>query len=330
MTRASRSITAVAVAIAVLLLLTGCSTVGLQGGLRSERRLAGREAQYFEADGVSLHIRTAGNDGGGTDLLMLHGFLSHLHTWDMVVEDLPDCCGFVAYDRIGFGLSERPLPPGGGRWKRDETPYRSDKVLTRAEEVLLTHTRPGAVVVGHSAGASLALQLALQHPDHIQALVLISPALSSSGPFPLVRWFSQTAAGGSLVLRQLHSMAGDPQSLFQDAWYNPDTVPQHIKDQYVLLLSTENWDTALLEILRASERKNRVVTKLEEISHPVLIIHGRQDSIVPVEESRNLVKQLEQAQLVELDACGHVPQEEQPGVIAELLRGFLTELDHGK
>lgn len=55
----------------------------------------------------------------------------------------------------------------------------------------------------------------------------------------------------------------------------------------------------------------------------VLIIHGKQDRLVPASNSRRLVQMLPNAELVELDACGHLPQEELPDQFLNAMQTFL-------
>lgn len=55
----------------------------------------------------------------------------------------------------------------------------------------------------------------------------------------------------------------------------------------------------------------------------VLIIHGKQDRLVPASNSRRLVQMLPNAKLVELDACGHLPQEEVPHQFVDIMQEFL-------
>ena len=55
----------------------------------------------------------------------------------------------------------------------------------------------------------------------------------------------------------------------------------------------------------------------------VLIIHGKQDRLVPASNSRRLVNMLPNAELVELDVCGHMPQEEVPDQFVDVMQRFL-------
>jgi len=57
---------------------------------------------------------------------------------------------------------------------------------------------------------------------------------------------------------------------------------------------------------------------------PVIIIHGVQDLIVPVSNSRRLLRTLPTARLVEFQGCGHCPQEEMPEELAKVISGFIN------
>lgn len=111
-------------------------------------------------------------------LLMIHGFNASTFSWRFALDDLsaaPSAFGTVAYDRPPFGLSERPLSWRGG----DEgNPYTPAAGAALGHGLLRSLGVRKAVVVGHSAGAAVAVEMALRHPEAVSALVLVSPAVA--------------------------------------------------------------------------------------------------------------------------------------------------------
>jgi pimeloyl-ACP methyl ester carboxylesterase len=74
-----------------------------------------------------------------------------------------------------------------------------------------------------------------------------------------------------------------------------------------------------------------VVAALRECATPILVLHGVQDLLVPISNSRALVERLggaaRRVRLVEFDGCGHVPHEELPQSVADAIAAFAEECD---
>ncbi len=305
----------------ILFLVSGCRSLESLPGLSPPSAFADLESRFITVDNLAIHYRVSGEDKKGIPLILLHGFMANSRTW----EDLSTLLGkdypVYAYDRIAFGLSERPLrpdfPPSG-------SPYRSEAVVERAL-LLMDEWRAGeAVLVGSSAGGELALRIALAAPERIKALILIAPAVYSGGPSGFMRWFSRISLFENIGLNAVRSLGEDPEKLLSRVWYDPSRMPDDLRSAYLQPLRIENWDKALLEFIRASEGDD-ITEELKELEIPVLIIHGRNDSIVPVEDSIRLVDQISGAQLLVIEDCGHVPYEEYPEAVNSLIRTFLEK-----
>jgi len=111
--------------------------------------------------GVDFHARQRGDQPRA---VFLHGFGSDLHTWDGVWSELAGAVPALRYDLRGFGQSAN----------RDDAPFNhADDLLA-----ILDATNLGQCdLVGVSMGASIALNFALDHPERVRNLVLISPGL---------------------------------------------------------------------------------------------------------------------------------------------------------
>lgn len=122
------------------------------------------EGRFLVVQGVRLHFRDWG--GSGPPLVLLHGNGAMAQDFEIsgLVELARAHWRVIAFDRPGFGWSERPR---GTRW----TPQAQADLLQQAMALL---GLPPAVVLGHSWGAQVALALGLQHPQAVRALVLAS------------------------------------------------------------------------------------------------------------------------------------------------------------
>lgn len=147
----------------------------LQGTVSPEQ-LADADSRFVLIDNVNIHYKVNGE--GEPTFLLLHGFGASTYSWHAVMEPIGELGTVIAYDRPAFGLTSRPLTWEG------ENPY-STAAQPRLALSLLEHAgKEHAILVGNSAGGTLALHIALQYPERVDALILISPAVYTGGGAP--------------------------------------------------------------------------------------------------------------------------------------------------
>src|SRR5213593_3411532 len=100
--------------------------------------------------------------GEGPSILLLHGLASSSHIWDLVAPRLAPRFRVVAYDLRGHGLSGKP-----------SSGYGFDRMVADAVAVIRALRLRKPVAVGHSWGANVALQLAVDRPRLVSRVVLI-------------------------------------------------------------------------------------------------------------------------------------------------------------
>jgi pimeloyl-ACP methyl ester carboxylesterase len=283
--------------------------------------LADPDSSFAEINGIDVHYKTEG--AGDEALVLLHGFASHTYTWREVMDPLAADHQVVAFDRPAFGLTERPMRPD---WPDGQNPYgaefQSDLTVGLMSELGIDQ----AVLVGNSAGGSIATLTALRHPDRVAALILVDPAIYSGGGTPsFLRPLFQTPQLqhlGPLIARRIRDWG---YQFGQSAWHDPSLFTPEIWQNYTRPLQAENWDRALWELTAAS-RPLDLPERFAELDLPILIITGDDDRIVPTEQSIRLAEELG-AELAVLPACGHVPQEECPEAFLQVVQDFLAGLD---
>ncbi len=128
---------------------------------------------------------------------------------------------------------------------------------------------------------------------------------------------------GPLISRRLAGRQGE--AFIRKAWYDPTYLDSHpeVLAGYRLPLQAENWDRALWELTKANAASD-LPNRLDQINIPVLVISGAEDQIVPVENSERLAAELPNADLVIIDQCGHLPQEECPQDFLQAIIQFLN------
>ena len=284
----------------------------------SPQALADPDSQFIEINGLDVHVKTRGQ--GEPVFVLLHGFGASLYSWQAVMEPLSQHGMVIAFDRPAFGLTERPLTWEG------QNPYSPEAQVALVLGLLDHFGVQQAILVGNSAGGTVAMQVALAYPERVTALILVDPAVYSGGGAPaLVRPLLATPQMrhlGPLIARQIQARGPE---LIELAWHDPSLIQPETLELYKKPLQVNNWDKALWELTIAS-RASGLAERLSEFTLPVLIITGDDDRIVPTADSIRLAGELPNAELVVIPEAGHVPHEERPAEFMQAIEAFLTSL----
>ncbi len=286
---------------------------------------------------VEVHYKQSG--ASERTFLLLHGFGSSTFSWREVMQPLAAYGTVIAVDWLPYGLSERPPR---SEWGGD-TPYSRE---AQVELILALMDALGverAILIGNSAGGALAAEVAYQHPERVEALVLVSPAIfpagsqpAAGGPqgnrlltflWPAIRWLGATPQMqhiGPLLVRRIREQGIE---LGRSAWHDPSRLTETIWEGYRRPLQVEGWDMGLYEALLALDPQDEVAEHLDAFSMPVLVVTGDDDRIVPTANSIALADALPRAHLVIFKDCGHVPQEECPDQFMQAVADFLARLE---
>lgn len=282
-------------------------------------QLADPESRFTEVNELQVHYKITGE--GRPAFVLLHGFGASVFSWREVMEPLGTIGTAVAFDRPAFGLTERPLS-----WKRGDNPYAPEAQVEFTVGLMDALDIDSAILVGNSAGGTVAVQAALAHPKRVQALVLVDAAIYEGGGAP--GWIRpllnapQMDHLGPLLARRI-SQQGD--AFLESAWHDPSKITPQIRAGYRKPLRAQNWDRALWELTKAS-RRGDLADQISELEIPTLVVSGDDDRIVPVESSVRLADELPKAELVIFPDCGHVPQEECPQPFLEAVTAFVNHL----
>jgi pimeloyl-ACP methyl ester carboxylesterase len=280
-------------------------------------QLADSDSRFIEIEGLRVHYKTAGV--GEPTLILLHGFGSSLFSWREVMAPLTGLGTVFAYDRPAFGLTERPL-----KWQ-GLNPYSSEYQPQLLIGLLDALHVEKAILIGNSAGGSIAMQTALLYPQRVIALVLVDAAVYEGGSNPITHLLYQTPQTshlGILLARNIKTWGMD---MLQTAWHDPTKITPDVMAGYTKPLQAKNWDRALWEIFRAGQPGD-LANHLNGSTLPILIITGDDDHIVPTEHSILLAREIPNAELSIIPNCGHVPHEECPQAFLKTTVDFLKGL----
>jgi len=314
-----------------LVVTTALATLALGGPLlvppatasdtASHRELAYPDSRFERLRGVDVHHTVAGA-GEHPTLLLSHHFYGSAPTWRNLVAELESDHHLVAFDRPGFGLTERPERD---RWG-EINPYSRGAAALLGWDLLDHLDVEDAVLVGSSAGGTNVLEMYLLHPERVRALVLISPAITGDvGPPSFLRPVLRSPQARRVAPHLIQRFVGEIDvARTAGSWADPSRATPTDAEPYQRMLRVEGWDRGFWEVINASPRPN-LSDVLPDIEVPVLVVSGDSDTVIRPRWNHRTAEAIPGARYVELQRCGHTPQEECPGPLAEAITGFLDE-----
>jgi pimeloyl-ACP methyl ester carboxylesterase len=278
----------------------------------------GDESKFIEVVGHDVHYLTAGDPSSDRLILLLHGFGANVSTWDLVLDDLGDAGFVVAYDRAAFGFTERPESWTG------TNPYSAAGQL-EVIQALVDEFGAGkeVVILGHSAGGNLAAAFAAQNPEAVDQLILLDPAIYSTGGGPSwLNWIYDIPQLNHVGPALVSSIATSGLDLLNESYYDKSLVTEELKAKYTAPLKITGWEKAFWNYNKAP-RTTSVDQNLAALTMPTLVITGDTDEVVATADSIRLAGELPNAQLVVIEDCGHLPNEEKSQEFLTAVAGFL-------
>ncbi len=260
---------------------------------------AGRKTNYLEA-------------GEGPLVILLHGSgpgVTAYANWRLTLPVLAEQFHVYAPDIAGFGYTEA----------RADEDYTLDGWVAHLAGFMAAAGIATAHVVGNSFGGALALAMAIRHPDRIARLVLMG---SVGVPFALTPgldavWGYQP---GEENMRRLIALFAHDPALVSDEIVRSRyqaSLRAGVQEKYAAMFPAPR--QRHIERLASSE------SDLAKLDKETLIIHGRDDQVIPLESSLLLNRLIDRSQLHIFGRCGHWTQVEQADRFCRLVRAIFLE-----
>lgn len=253
--------------------------------------------------------------GAGQPCLVMHGGLGGdlgcLHPW---LDSLGDSLRLIYYDHRCNGRSGRP--------PIETLTY--DQLVADAD-ALREHFGLGKIaVLGHSAGAAIALNYALRYPEHLSHLILVSGHAAWDYGDEILAACKRRGASHEV----LEVFTGPPPKDDADLTRMVRRLMSVYLSQFDAELTDEyvnnvRWDAAANVRYGELLREFSVVSRLGDIKTPTLIMVGRDDVVTPVEQAERLHRGIAGSELVIFDHSGHLPYLEEPDAFVQTVRDWL-------
>ncbi len=257
--------------------------------------------------------------GEGKPVILIHGFGGSMWHWEHQYLPFADTHRVVIPDLIGSGLSDKP-----------DVVYSPELVLKTFVTFMDHLGIQQATLIGNSMGAGIAMAMALDHPDRVNRLVLISgfPAhVRASVALPQLRQFLDSppplwlATIGNKIAGKGTTERFLKQLVYQPALISASVIERSYQNRqrdglltplFSLMDHIESWDTHYGQ-------------RLASIPHPTLLLWGNHDPVFPVEVGQTVQELLPEAEWHSIPEAGHLPQWEQPSMVNPIILSFLEK-----
>ncbi|MGA7468318.1 alpha/beta fold hydrolase [Mycobacterium sp.] len=266
------------------------------------------EPRTIDAGGVRTSYLEA---GAGEPVVMLHGSgpgVSAMANWQHNIGALAQRFRVLAPDIVGFGATQRP----------DDVVYSLRTWTDQIWAFLDTLGIEKTAIVGNSLGGRIALQMATDCPDRITKMVLMgAPGVG------------MTLTDGLTALRAYEPSHDAMRDLLRN-YFAVD--PAMITDELVAIRYEASIADGAYDAYRAmffdprhtGSQLGITEDEVRAIATPALLVHGREDRVVPMQVSVTMLGLLPNADLHVFSACGHWTQIERADEFSALVADYLA------
>lgn len=306
---------------ALLMMTVGCASTS------EYYRLGPKEFNQIDY-GFPIHyvdvrnLRVGYVDQGSGDqvLLLIHGLGSNIKGWGRNIPELAKHYRVIAVDLPGYGLSSK-----------DYYPYSLSFYAQVLTEMLTNLGIDKAVFVGHSMGGQISILAALEFPDRVSKLVLISPAGVEKFEEGEKDWFR------SVATPELTEDA-TTRTIDINVEHNFYEMPKEAAFMVTDRIQVKGASDFKMYAYAVAENIKGMVNEptsdlLKNITQPTLVLFGEQDGLIPnpylnggfTRDIGAIAKrEIPNSTLVMVNKCGHFVQFEQPEVANKAILDFMS------
>ncbi|WP_288350193.1 alpha/beta hydrolase [uncultured Thalassospira sp.] len=256
------------------------------------------------------HRTTVHRAGNGKPVALLHGSgagVSAWANWHKVIGPMSEKFDVIAPDIAGFGTTEA----------KPDTKYNIMLWVDHFVGVLDALGIDRISVVGNSFGGALGLMTTINHPERIEKLVLLG---TPCGHFPLTDGLRAQGEFDGTMASLRRAVSFFP---YDDSFISEELIQARFE-----AATRDGALEAFRKLMPPPEGENPIVRGIPEkmlrnVKHEALILHGREDRLVPHHCALDMHQWLENSQLHSFGKCGHWVQIEREQAFLDLTRTFL-------
>jgi magnesium chelatase accessory protein len=282
-------------------------------------------SRFVDAAGLRWHVQhwPAPAHSGAPCVVLLHGTGASSHSWRALAPRLANRAEVVALDLPGHGFSGAPAP------ERRAAVFTLPSMARGVAALLATLGQRPALIVGHSAGAALALQMVLDTSVRPRAVLALNAALlPMGGPlWPVMASSARWIAGREWITRGLARRAQQPALVRQLIDGTGSRLDDEGQALYARLVQSPAHVASTLAMMAHWELPP-LLARLPALRTPLQLLVGEGDRTVPPWQSRHVWHRLPlgtRLPLIALPGLGHLAHEEDPDAVALAVDALLRE-----
>lgn len=263
-----------------------------------KRKYTDKQSKWIKVNGLDIHYKDIGE---GPTIVLVHGIMSSLHTWNDWMDELSKTHRVIAMDVPGYGLTGAP----------DDADFNEEYLLSTFEAFIHEIELDKFALVGNSLGGYISAQYASSHPDKITNLILLDPvAYPQEVPFifklatsPGIKHMGYLVQPPLLVALTVREVYGDPRRM-----------TRYHMDRYIQMSQRPGARKAYVKTMEMliDRSTKEVEMPFSRITAPTLLMWGGADAWVPPKMSERWKQDISHAQVVIYPGVGHMPMEEIP------------------
>ncbi len=265
--------------------------------------------RFITLNGLRFHYLEWGN-AGAPPLVLLHGFSTHAHFWDLFARTMQDRFHALAMDSRGHGESQ------------SANEYSSQHLVEDLDAFIRALGLERIALVGFSMGARIGYMYISTHPGIVERFVIVDmgPEISQNG---------SDRVRSDVLARDVFE---DPDKVFQAARaanLHPSDEDLRNRVMHNLMQRDDGrWTWRYDKALRASERRSWRDPALEwsllpKIDCPTMIVRSLESDILSRATAARMAREIPNCQLVEIADCGHSVPTDNPGGFLSAVSPFL-------
>jgi pimeloyl-ACP methyl ester carboxylesterase len=267
----------------------------------------------------SIAIAYVDEGEGPETIIFVHGLGSYLPAWEKNIRELRSRYRCIAIDLPGYGKSSKKLYDIGMAFYAHVLLQFMDKLNLES-----------AAIAGHSMGAQIGMTLAIQHPQRVKRLILISPAGFERFSAGESKWFKEAVTTDAVKNTPVQQIRANVVVNF----YNMPEDAEFMVTDRIALRHAKDFDYYCYTVAEAVAGmvEEPVYEYLEDIRQPTLIIFGENDNLIPnpyltggktIAIARIGAEKIPHNKLVIIPRCGHFAQFEKPEIVNREILAFM-------
>jgi len=271
-------------------------------------KYSNKESKFIEINGIKVHYC---DQGKGPVLVLLHGMLSSLQTWDEWVNSLSNYYRIIRLDIPGFGLTSR-----------FET-FSKEVCVDFLDQFFNTLEIEKFDIAGNSIGGYIAWNYVLNHPEKVNKLILIDsvgypqnlPKIVNFVNIPGMKTLASKITPRIFIEKNIKEIYGDKSK-----------VTDELIDLYHDMLINQQNRGVFVDFFRLLKKESssiQLCQGINKIKTPTLLMWGKEDPWVPVNVIKDWERDLTLSKTIVYEGVGHLPMEEIPFQSANDAHAFL-------